>query len=356
MDLLNLFQLTKFKFIMKRNVILFAGRGMFLPLILLALFTFSCSSDNDKDDKSQVTFENNYFSVVNGEFANKDLPATNDADLGILGLTGNSTVLAGGSNPISIITPDNATDIIVGVEGHKGYFSVPVGTQTGNVPMSTSASNTTSMQLLIGREITEGFTLSFAALNSLGQVGAYKQLEVNYLEAGTGKLHISLSWDQENDVDLHLIEPNGERIYYGNRSSLNGGELDLDSNPACQIDNINNENIFYEEDSDVIIEYGEYEVQVDLYAACNITDATNIIMSVYYGNALIATTEGQNPHTGVLMPSDYGDYISIMKFNIQGEPASRGQEQNLDAPAVFQFNFKDQDKVERPQILSPQKM
>lgn len=341
---------------MKRNVILFAGRGMFLPLILLAIFTFSCSSDNDKNDKSQVTFENNYFSVVNGEFANNDLPAVNATDLDILGLTGNSTILAGGSNPISVVTPDNATDIIIGVEGHKGYFSIPVGVQTGNVPMSTSSSNTTSMQLLIGREVAEDFIISFAAQNSLGQVGDYQYLEVNYMEAGTGKLHINLSWDQENDVDLHLIEPNGERIYYGNRSSENGGELDLDSNPACSIDNINNENIFYEDDSDVIIEYGEYEVQVDLYATCSVTDATNYIVSVYYGNALIATTEGQNEHSGVLMPSDYGDYVSIMKFNIQGEPAARGQGQTLHAPAVFQFKFKNQDKANRPNVLSPQKM
>lgn len=341
---------------MKRNVILFAGRGVFLPLILVAIFTFSCSSDNDKNDESQVIFENNYFSVVNGEFANQDLPAVNSDDLGILGLTGNSTVLAGGSNPISIVTPDNATGIIVGVEGHRGYFSIPVGTQMGNVPMRPESSNTTSMQLLIGREIREGFTISFAAQNSSGQVGDYQQLEVDYLAAGTGKLHISLSWDQENDVDLHLIEPNGERIYYGNSSSVNGGELDLDSNPACYIDAINNENIFYEDDSEVIVEYGEYEVQVDLFSPCSITDATNFIVSVYYGNALIATTEGENEHTGILMPSDYGEYISIMKFNIQGEPASRGQQQAVDAPAVFQFNFNEQDKVNKPQVLSPQKM
>ena len=345
---------------MKPNFMFSKGRVKFLPLILLALFTFSCSSDDSKDDMSQDAFENNYFSVVNGEFANDDLPAPNANDLDILGLTGNSTILAGGSNPITVVTPDNATGVIIGVQGHKGLFSVPVGAQTQGLPSSSSASNnTTGIQLLIGREVREGFTISFAAQNSRGETGAYRELEVNYLEAGTGKLHISLSWDQENDVDLHVIEPNGEHIYYGNRQSTNGGELDLDSNPACYIDGIKNENIFYEDDPEVIVEYGEYEVLVDLYAACDITEPTTYIISAYYGGALIATTEGQNSHTGTLMPEDEShnsDLISVMKFNIQGEPAPRSQEGQLDAPAVFQFNFKDQDKVERPQVLSPQKM
>lgn len=334
---------------MKRKFIFFEGRRMFLPLILLALFTFSCSSDDDKDDKSQATFENNYFTVINGDFANDNLPASNANDLDILGLTGNSTILAGGSNPITVVTPDGASRVIVGVQGHRGLFSAPINTST----------NSTSLQLLIGREVREGFTISFAAQNSSGETGAYRELEVNYLEAGTGKLHISLSWDQENDVDLHLIEPNGEHIYYGNRRSTNGGELDLDSNPACYIDGIKNENIFYEDEPEIIVEYGEYEVLVDLYAACNITAPTTYIISAYYGGALIATTEGQNSHTGTLVPEDESndtDLISIMKFNIQGEPVPRGQEGQLDAPPVFQFNFKDEDKVNRPRVLSPQKM
>lgn len=342
---------------MKRKFIYFEGRRLFLPLILLALFTFSCSSDNDKDDMSQINFENNYFTVVNGDFANDDLPATNSSDLDILGLTGNNIILAGGSNPISVVTPGNATQVLIGVQGHRGFFTVPVGTQTGNAPYSNEPINTTSLHLLIGREVVEDFTISFAAQNSRGEVGSYTHLEVDYLEAGTGKLHISLSWNQENDVDLHLIEPNGEKIYYGHRRSQNGGELDIDSNAACYIDGVKNENIFYEDEPEIIVEYGEYEVLVDLWSACNITEPTEYIITAYYGGVIIGTSEGQNPHMGVLMPEDdYSDLTSVMKFVIQGEPAPRGQQQQMDAPSVFQFNFKDEDNVSRPQILSPQKM
>lgn len=332
---------------------------MSLPLILLAVFAFSCSSDDNKDDSSQTAFENEYFTVIDGEFSNADLPRSNVTDFGIIDLFGNTTVLAGGSNPITVVTPESATGIIIGVQGRKGHFTIPVGAQARNAtgPTTYSVGTSSSLRLLIGNDVAEDFVISFAAQNRNGDVGDYYHLEVNYLEAGTGKLHVHLSWNQENDVDLHLREPNGETIYYGNRQSNNGGQLDIDSNAACDIDGIKNENIFYEDESEVIVEYGEYDVLVDLWSDCNITEPTEYIVTVYYGGNQIVPTEGQNPHIGVLMPEDsYSELTSVMKFNIQGNPVPRGQEQQSEAPSVFQFNFKDQDKVEYPQVLSPQKM
>lgn len=346
---------------MKRIQFLFKGRGMFLPLIFLTIFAFSCSSDDDKVDTSQVDFENEYFTVVHGEFSSADLPRSNASDLDIISLFGNSTVLAGGSNPITVVTPENASRIIVGVQGRKGHFIIPVGSQVRNANGRTTLSSgiSSSLSLLIGNGVTDDFIISFAAQNSNGDVGDYYQLEVNYLEAGTGKLHVSLSWNRENDVDLHLIEPNGETIYYGNRFSSNGGQLDIDSNAACDIDGVKNENIYYEDEPDVIVEAGEYEVLVDLWSSCNITEPTEFIVTVYYGDGHIAPTQGQNPYSGVLLPDDDNSEMrSIMKFNISGNTTSAidDQQQRGEGLPVFQFKFKDQDKVERSKVLSPQKM
>src|SRR5699024_6524329 len=345
---------------MKRNRILFKGRGMFLPLILLAIFTFSCSSDDDKEDTSQADFENEYFKVLDGEFSSADLPGSNTSDLDIIGLFGNSTVLAGGSNPITVVTPDNATKIIVGVQGRKGHFIIPVGNQARNANGMTTLSSgvSSSLSLLIGNDVDDDFVISFAAQSSNGNVGSYYELEVNYLEAGTGKLHVSLSWNQENDVDLHLIEPNGEEIYFGNRQSNNGGNLDIDSNAACSIDGIKNENIYYEDEPGVIVEAGEYEVLVNLWSSCSITEPTDFIVTVYYSDGQIALTEGQNPYSGVLIPGDNNsDMRSIMKFNISGnlKSAVRSKQQQ-EGQQDYQFKYKDQDKVERSKVLSPQKM
>ena len=57
------------------------------------------------------------------------------------------------------------------------------------------------------------------------------------LEAAGGKsgqLHFVLTWQQETDLDLHCIDPNGEEIYYGHKKAIkgSGGELDVDRRNA----------------------------------------------------------------------------------------------------------------------------
>ena len=46
----------------------------------------------------------------------------------------------------------------------------------------------------------------------------------------SGTVQVSLAWDDYNDLDLHLFCPSGERIYFNNRNSECGGELDVDMN------------------------------------------------------------------------------------------------------------------------------
>ena len=46
----------------------------------------------------------------------------------------------------------------------------------------------------------------------------------------SGEVQISLAWDDYNDLDMHVFCPSGERIYFNNRKSACGGELDVDMN------------------------------------------------------------------------------------------------------------------------------
>ncbi len=50
-----------------------------------------------------------------------------------------------------------------------------------------------------------------------------------YSKAPPKPLKIILMWDTDKtDVDLHVVEPNGEECYYGHRETSTGGSLDVD--------------------------------------------------------------------------------------------------------------------------------
>ena len=60
-----------------------------------------------------------------------------------------------------------------------------------------------------------------------------------------GDFRASLSWFNYDDLDLHLREPRGEEIYYGNKMSRNCGSLDVDMNAGSGTTRIPVENIVY---------------------------------------------------------------------------------------------------------------
>ena len=82
-------------------------------------------------------------------------------------------------------------------------------------------------------------------------------------ELGTGDVQITLRWDSKADLDLHVIDPDGEEIYYNNSRADSGGELDVDSNDSC--DNATSspvENVYWPSGD---APFGEYVVIVDYY-------------------------------------------------------------------------------------------
>ena len=61
-----------------------------------------------------------------------------------------------------------------------------------------------------------------------------------------GEFRASLSWYNYDDLDLHLIEPNGNEIYYGSKSSYTSkGNLDVDMNAGGGLSRTPVENITY---------------------------------------------------------------------------------------------------------------
>ena len=111
-------------------------------------------------------------------------------------------------------------------------------------------------------------------------------------------VQVTVSWDAMSDVDLHVVEPSGEEIYWGNKNSLTGGVLDVDSNPACLFDNRQIENIGW-----MRAPAGTYTVRVDYWADCGVS-RTNYLVTVR-NNGNVATFPGF--FTG---PGDQGSAMS----------------------------------------------
>lgn len=61
-----------------------------------------------------------------------------------------------------------------------------------------------------------------------------------------GDVRCSLSWFNYDDLDLHMVEPNGNTIYYGSKNSYqNRGQLDVDMNAGGGTTRQPVENIYY---------------------------------------------------------------------------------------------------------------
>lgn len=77
------------------------------------------------------------------------------------------------------------------------------------------------------------FTVGFVD-GSARSTRATVRLRVTPSEAlGGGDVQVRLRWHSDADLDLHVIDPWGDEVYFGNSVVDSGGELDRDSNAGC---------------------------------------------------------------------------------------------------------------------------
>ncbi len=81
-----------------------------------------------------------------------------------------------------------------------------------------------------------------------------------------GKLRVSLAWHNSDDLDLSIIEPTGERIYFGHTRSRQGGRLDVDMNAGGRMNSVDPvENIIYPDS----VRDGVYQILVNQFSKRN---------------------------------------------------------------------------------------
>ena len=251
---------------------------------LCSFFLFSCGSD---DDPGISGLQNDYLDVAGGEFVAGELPV-GDNDLMLQSATFDGSALPGGSSFLVLQSTEELSEVNLTVQGQTGYIRVPCD-----------------------------FTIEFTTVNKNGEVSSKVTRNVSYVEAGTGSLQVNLRFSNAKDVDLYVVEPNGNVIYYGmpfpyyseNYQAYMGWEyadtdeepewdpigLDVDSNAGCNIDNINSENIFFDE---ACLQKGTYEVWVNMYSNCDPSTPTGYAVLANYKGSMISNSLGENPVTG----------------------------------------------------------
>ena len=249
-------------------------------------------------------------------------------------LLGPREYVQGSSALVQVVTDSAATELVIGVANTaSGYWTLPlnasakVSVSDGAYPLPTAeatlskiavtegpraaavaSSNSwiltitptgnpgrTSFRLLVAQRTPAG--LSLASSHTVYQ---------NNTAVGSDALQVSLNWIDPVDMDLHVETPDGGDIYWAARTGAQGGQLDLDSNPACSLDNVNNENITWLTSTPVP---GTYTVRLDLWSACTqpgpfpyiITITVNGETSLYQGELLATDADAGGAHSGQLI-------------------------------------------------------
>jgi Ca-activated chloride channel family protein len=119
--------------------------------------------------------------------------------------------------------------------------------------------------------------------------------------AKTGDVRVSLIWHNRNDLDLHVIAPSREEIFYGNNRSQCGGELDVDMNVSGETTKPV-ENIYWPKGR---APQGQYRVYVRNYSyhgrAIRETDFTVEVLNRGELSQYTGTVKGEGPRSDVVV-------------------------------------------------------
>jgi len=270
-------------------------------LFLVTVLTLSCSDggslwDEFWKDLGNGIKESLQFDKITGNnllqnnrlgfTSNSDGVPDGDVDV-IEDVQINGAALAGGPTFFAVTSSVELKEIYLEIQGERGFYRINL--EDSDVINDPELSLETSMEsgkyvyrfvIFFNQKLGAGeddgevsqrkFIVSGKTKNN--QIAKPEPENLKTINVLSGKLQISLSWDTDDDLDLYVFTPNGDRIYYGKKKARNGKDsLDIDSNAGCNEDFMlgnNAENVAIGVDGGEI-PTGQYKVAVYLYRKCS---------------------------------------------------------------------------------------
>jgi len=179
------------------------------------------------------------------------------------------------------VTVSSETRVSVGAEFSTGPRLVPDWRDAGLLGPCLPTDAGEAQVCTTDMDCRRGFTCVFNAQGGKECV----------LKGGTGDVQATLRFRDPVDLDLHVFEPadgGSCHIFFGARGPRNAcgsiGALDLDSNAACNIDNVNVENVIYPTGRRAPL--GEYAIEVNYWSECSIGRAVPWQIEIRAGGEL----------------------------------------------------------------------
>jgi hypothetical protein len=107
------------------------------------------------------------------------------------------------------------------------------------------------------------------------------------VDLGTGDVQVTLLWASGDDLDLHVFDPAGNELYYGDPRAPGQGRLDHDDRAGCGTEGTHAENVFWPTGA---APSGTYQWYVVNYSGCGEPAAFSVQIKV--GGAILQNVDG----------------------------------------------------------------
>lgn len=296
------------------------NRALVFQLALVAALALSACSPGASDDLGL----NARMRLTGAQFVSGSTPAATAGGPEVASVELATTVIWPGlpNKALAGALSPTATAAAIALSTDSGYWVVPAGAPDVSAPSLPTFQTTAAFSSTLA---SGAYTLEVRAVDGNDQFGPpFRQtllaLATSPARIVTGVLVVTLTWDTESDLDLHVIDPLGDEIYHGapnSRSEFTAGAdgsdgaLDHDSNAECSIDGLRQEDVTWAEDPPA----GQYLVRVDTASLCAAANAHWTVKALLDGT-VVGEARGLSLDTDTWGAHDRGAGLLALGFEL----------------------------------------